>query len=223
MDCKASLGQQWSALRRLPGKQMLSDPSSCTIPFTDVDTSPSLDYSWRTKLQTKAATVMWKPQDGKNPNTTHQKEGSQVVIPKRCSNKDWSFAPCVRRQVAAASLSQNLNITNQDSDLVALNVHSKTSSVSLFLNYQTYYPELSLDVAPLCGAWTCPPDCSHPWWEKLLSTAIPIQVWYGGNTICLLASSCTSAGTQKRGQPLFWLTSMGNNRKTFEMREAKAL
>lgn len=90
---------------------------------------------------------MWKPQEGKNLNTTHQKEGSQIVIPKTCSNKDWSSAPCVRGQ-AAASLSQNLNTTNQVSDLAALNMHSKTSAVSLFLNYQTYCLELSLDFAP---------------------------------------------------------------------------
>lgn len=124
---------------------------------------------------------MWKPQEGKNLNTTHQKEGSQIVIPKRCSNKDWSSAPCVRGQ-AAASLSQNLNTRNQVSDLVALNMHSKTSAVSLILNYQIYCLELSLDFAPPCGAWTCPCDHSHPWWEEPLSAAIPIQVWSGGNT-----------------------------------------
>lgn len=165
---------------------------------------------------------MWKPQEGKNLNTTHQKEGSQIVIPKRCSNKDWSSAPCVRGQ-AAASLSQNLNTTNQVSDLVALNMHSKTSAVSLILNYQIYCLELSLDFAPPCGAWTCPCDHSHPWWEEPLSAAIPIQVWSGGNTACLWASSSTSAGTEKWGQSLFWLTLMWNNSKTFEMCGAKTL
>lgn len=82
-------------------------------------------------------------------------------------------------------------------------MHSKTSAVSLFLNYQTNYLGLSLDFAPLCSAWTCPPDRSHSRWEQPLSTAVPIQVCCGGNTICLLASSSTSAGTEKRGQPLF--------------------
>lgn len=139
----------------------------------------------------------------KPPSTTHQKEGSQVVIPKRCSNKDWSFAPCVRRQAAASSVSQTENTTNQVFDLVALKVHWKTSAVSLSLNYQTYYIGLSMDFAPLCGGWTCPPDCWQPWWEQPLPAAIPIQAWNRGNTVCLLASSSTSAGTQKWGQSLF--------------------
>lgn len=59
---------------------------------------------------------------------------------------------CVRRQAAAPSLSQNLNTTNQVCDLAALNMHSKTSAVSLHFNYQTNYLGLSLDFAPLCSA-----------------------------------------------------------------------
>lgn len=116
---------------------------------------------------------MWKSQEGKKITLHIWKKDHR---PKRCSNEDWTFRPCVRRQTAASSVSQNLNATNQVSDLAALNVHSKVSAVSLFLNYQTYWVQSGF--WPSLRCMNLPSCCSQPRWEQPLPAAIPIHVWF---------------------------------------------
>lgn len=100
---------------------------------------------------------MWKPQGEKN------KEGSHVVIPKRCSKKDCSFVPSFWRQASSTALSKP---NHREPSLwpVALIMHSKTSAASLFLDYQTNYLWLSLDFVPLWSLWSCSacPDIPPP-------------------------------------------------------------